>query len=45
MIETGKQRRRETGRNRHGLHRANHARKSDAKIKRAGWIREKRPRK
>lgn len=36
---TGKKARRESGLNRHRLHRANHTRKSEAKTHRAGWLR------
>lgn len=41
MIATGKAARRQTGLNRFGVHRARHAHKSAAKIRRAGWIRTK----
>jgi len=41
MNSTGKAMRRSKGLNRHEIHRANHAHKSPAKIRRANWTRTK----
>jgi hypothetical protein len=41
MNSTGKQMRRQKGLNRHEIHRANHAHKSPAKIRRMNWKRIK----
>jgi len=41
MNATGKHRRKSTGLNRYAIHKANHAIKSPAKIRRMGWLREK----
>jgi len=41
MIATGKQMRKKKGLNRHTIHRANHAHKSPAKIRKMGWSRTK----
>lgn len=42
MNATGKRARKNSGLNRYGLHRANHATKSAAKIRRAGWVGQRR---
>lgn len=41
MIATGKRARRETGLNRYECRKARHTRKSDAKVRRAGWTGER----